>query len=422
MQKKLDPINILPFAKKYDAGIPTAWFSLLADLSKNTPFPPPQIARILSYSGIALYESVVPGMPSYQSMYRYITGNSIEFSNKKEYYWPACANAAIASTASRIIKSYNANADLASIQQMEASNNAAFLKEVSAEQLQFSIEFGKYVADVIYTWSTTDGTLNANGTLAGCSPYIPLGGLGNWVPTFPGFFPAAGACQGNLRTFYSNAVNITLPPAPPVYSAEPSSDFYNAANEIYNLSLNLTVDDIRLSQAWRDIRGNYNTPAHIAKLTSQIITKEHTNLEEASVIYAKTFCSMFDAIAAVFKAKFTYSLLRPITYIRNVMGFNNWTTVIPTLQHPSYPSTSACAAASAVHVLEESFGTEYAVIDSTQNTLYGTWTYSSLDGFLQDVGKSRLVSGINFRFSVNAGINQGRQVGQLFVDLPLKKL
>lgn len=422
LQKKSAPITILPFTKKYDAGVPTAWFSLLADLSRSTPYPPPQIIRILSYSGMALYESVVPGMPSYQSMYKYFTGNSIDFENKKEYYWPACANAAIASTASRIIKNYNPNANLSSLQQLEASFNNSFQNEVSAEQLELSIAFGKHVADVIYAWSTTDGTLNANGTLASCAPYIPLGGPGNWVPTFPGFFPAAGACQGSLRTFYTDVVNISLPPAPPTYSTDPSSDFYKAANEIYTMSLTLTPDDRRLSLAWRDITGNYNTPAHFAKLTTQIISKENRNLEEASEIYAKTFCSMFDAVAAVFKGKFTYSLLRPITYIRGVMGYSSWTTVIPTPQHPSYPSTSACAAAAAVEVLEQSFGDQYALIDSTQKTLHGTWSYISLDGLLQDVGKSRLVSGINFRFSVSAAFNQGRQVGQLFVQLPFKKL
>lgn len=422
LQKKSDLVKVLPFTKKYDAGVPTAWFSLLADLSKNTPYPPPQIIRILSYSGMALYESVVPGMPSYQSMYKYFTGNSIEYNNKKEYYWPACANAAIASTASRIIKNYNPNANLTAIQQLEASYNIAFQNEVSAEQLQLSIAFGKYVADVIYAWSTKDGTLNANGTLASCPPYIPLGGSGNWVPTFPGFFPAAGACQGNLRTFYSDAVNIALPPAPPAYSTDPSSDFYKAASEIYNLSLTLTTDDRRLSLAWRDITGNYNTPAHFTKLTTQIISKENRNLEEASEIYAKMFCSMFDAVAAVFKGKFTYSLLRPITYIRGVMGYSSWTTVIPSPQHPSYPSSSACAAAAAVEVLEQSFGDQYALIDSTQNALHGTWSYTSIDGLLKDVGKSRLVSGINFRLSVNASFNQGRQVGQLFVQLPFKKL
>ena len=55
--------------KQYDADVATAWYSLLANLSRNTFYFNPQSARIFAYSGLTLYESAVPGMPSYQSIF-----------------------------------------------------------------------------------------------------------------------------------------------------------------------------------------------------------------------------------------------------------------------------------------------------------------------------------------------------------------
>ena len=58
----------LPHTKQYSAGVATDWFNLLAEITRTKPYFVGQALRIFAYSGIALYESVVPGMPSYQSM------------------------------------------------------------------------------------------------------------------------------------------------------------------------------------------------------------------------------------------------------------------------------------------------------------------------------------------------------------------
>ena len=74
--------------KKYDAEVATQWFSFLTNLAKVTPYNPPQSTRIFAYSSLALYESVVPGMPSYQSIYGYLTGDKISVIAFKFYFIP----------------------------------------------------------------------------------------------------------------------------------------------------------------------------------------------------------------------------------------------------------------------------------------------------------------------------------------------
>lgn len=408
--------------KKYNAEVATQWFNLLTDLAKVTPYNPPQSTRIFAYSSLALYESVVPGMPSYQSIYKYLTGNEIGFESNNTYYWPAVANAAMARISTSILGDYPQPVNQSAINTLEANLNTKFQSEATQEQLMKSIDFGKNVADVIYNWSTTDGTLNSNGTLYFCPPYTPVGGPENWVPTPPFFFPAAGACQGDLRTFVPNIVNLAYPIAAPSYSTDPNSDFYKMNLEIYNITKNLSPTDLTTIQAWRDILGtNYNTPSHVLKLTSNFIGIEKINLEDASIIFAKQSIAMFDAIAATFYAKFDMSLLRPVTYIQNIID-PTWNSVYPTPQHPSYPAIAPSAAAAAVVIWEDVFGENYNFVDDTQSNLYGNWSYSSFKGLLEDVGRSRSHSGLNFVPSVESGINQGTLVGEMVNALPFKKV
>jgi len=418
-QANSDNTKALPHTKQYPADVATEWFTLLTRVARTKPYGNPQALRIYAYSGVALYESVVPGMPAYQSIYKHLTGNAIEVDNKKDYYWPACANAAIARISSKIMQNYP-TPNLASLQALEASLNASFQSQVTPEQLQFSNEFGRYVADIIYDWSKADGTLNSVGTLAVCPAYTPLGGPGNWVPIPPAFLPAVGACQGNLRSFIPNLSNTVMPPSHPAYSTTPSSEFFQAANEVYQTSLQLTADDLKLVEFWRDKAGNYNQASHTVKLTSDIIANADVNLEDASVLFAKQTMAMFDGIVAASKAKFHYSLLRPITYVRNVMGYTNWNSAIPTSQSPSYPGFQGLQASSVV-ILENFFGNDYAVTDSTQNALYGSWQYASLNNWLQDVAKSSISSGTEFRFAIEGGITQGNVIGQMINALPFKK-
>lgn len=408
--------------KKYNAEVATQWFDLLTNIAKVTPYNPPQSTRVFAYSSLALYESVVPGMPSYQSMYTFLTGNTIEYDSNNTYYWPAVANAAMARISTLILKDYPQSVNNNAINTLEASLNASFQSKITQEQLSQSVDFGRSVADVIYNWSMSDGTLNSYGTLYFCPPYTPVGGPENWVPTPPFFFPAAGACQGDLRTFIPNVVNLSYPIAIPSYSIDSNSDFYKMNLEVYNLTQNLTPTDLVNIQAWRDILGtNYNTPSHVLKLTSKFIRTEKINLEDASVIYAKQSIAMFDAISATFYAKFDMSLLRPVTYIQSYID-PTWNSIYPTPQHPSYPAVAPSAAAAAVVIWKDVFGEHYNFVDDTQTNLYGDWSYSSFTELLENVGRSRSHSGLNFVLSVENGINQGTSVGQMVNLLPFKKI
>lgn len=414
---KISP-QALPHTKQYSADVATAWFNELTEITRTKPYFVGQANRIFAYSGIALYESVVPGMPSYQSIYKHLTGNTIESGNKKDYYWPACANAAIARISSRIMQTYPAP-NLAQVQALEASFNNSFQSQVTPQQLQASNEFGKYVADIIFEWSKTDGVFNPDGTQAICPPYILLGGPGNWVRTPPAFLPAVGQCPP--KTFVPNIGNTVLAAPHPAYSVDPSSAFYQAANEVYQRRNNITPGEVKAFSNWRDLSPNYNPIAHMLKITTEIFIKEKLNLEDASVLFAKQTMAAYDAASAVFQSKFHYALIRPVTYIRGVMGQNTWLSFGTTPQTPSYPDELSVTASS-VEILEKYFGTNYAVTDSVHQSTHGIFSYPSLNAFVLDVVEARVSGGTCFRFAGEEGVIQGRKVGQIINTLPFKKL
>lgn len=417
--KVKDNLGALPHTKQFEADVATEWFNLLTEVVKTKPYFSPQTLRIFSYSGIALYESVVPGMPSYQSMYQHLTGNAIESDKKKDYYWPACANAAIARIASKIMQDYP-TPNLTAVEALEASLNSQYESEVSPEQLQLSIEFGRYVADIIYEWSKTDGTFNPDGTPKPCPIYVPVERPGKWVPTPPGFLPVAAACQGSLRTFIPNIVNTALAAPHPEYSTDPASDFYQAANETYEARNNITDDESRQFNNWRDLNPNYIPLSHTLRIATNIMINEKVNLEDAATLYAKLNMAASDAIGAVFYSKFHYFLLRPVTYVRDVMGYVTWIPLPVTPQTPSY-SDELASTASSITILEEFFGENYAFVDDIHKTTHGEWSYSSLDEVLENIVQARVSGGTIFRFGGEAGIIQGRLVGTAVDNLPFKK-
>lgn len=403
--------------KHYSAEVAVEWYKLLTEMTRTKPYVPPPTTRIFAYTGLALYESVLPGMPSYKSMLEQLSGQTIVYDKHKEYYWPAAANAALSQIAQKLVSIYP-SPNTTPMKELEASFETRFAQQIDAEKLQNSIAFGKLVADAVYEWSKTDGTLTPNGTLTPCPPYVPVGGPGNWVPTPPGFLPGSGACQGKLRTFIPNVVTELRPPAPPAYTTDPGSAFYKMGEEVYTTTINATTEEKRISEAWRDLIGtNYNTPAHILHLTADIMVKEKTNLEEASLIFAQQGMAIFDAIATAVGAKFHYSILRPITYIQNVLGHKSFTTQYPTPQHPSYPAVAPAAAHAALVIMEDAWGKNYAFEDKTQESLYGTWNFNSFAALGEHVAISRTHSGLNFKFAVEAGAKVGKEVGNRVLQM-----
>ncbi len=102
------------------------------------------------------------------------------------------------------------------------------------------------------------------------------------------------------------------------------------------------------------------------------------------------------------------------------MSQSNFNTVIPTLQHPSYPSANAGVSSAGAGIWENILGPGYAFTDQTQEKLYGIFAYNSIEDFINQTAEQRISSGINFRFSVDAGKQIGKKIADEVNKLPFK--
>ncbi len=402
--------------KKYPAKVAFDWINLQQSLSKTTPgFGPGPTGRAFSYSGLALYESVLPGMPSYQSYLSTVTGEVYATDKAKDYYWPASANAAMAEIIRSLFAATSA-ANKGAIDALETSNYTSYQSQAPADQIEAAAAYGKLIAKAVFDWSKSDGFLDPT------PPFIIPAGPQYWIPTPPAFVPPVATNWGTFRPFYSDIANKTQPAPPTPYSSDPNSDFYKMVKEVYDVSQNLTPEEILLAKTWADIPGNYNGQGHFTNVLTQILDENNANLELAAYAYAKHGMAISDAAISCFKTKYQYLLIRPVSYIRTIMGKPTWNTVIPTPAHPEYSAAHATISGASQRVLESLFGINYSFADHTHDALYGTHTYTSFEDYANQSGWSRVLAGVHYKPSVDVGLWAGRKVGDFINSLPLKKL
>ena len=348
-------------ASKYPGDVAIKWINLQQKLIKKTPgFDPLVTGRSFAYSGLTLYEAVVKGMPGYNSVASPLIGDNINaLPDHQVIDWAASANAAMAFILKNLFAS-TSEANKATIDSLESALNSEYESKSTAQIVTASGEYGRKIANSIFEWSKTDGGHEAYKGAIDNSYVVPTG-PGLWIPTPPALSPPIRPSWGNNRSFVPNSAVSTAPGPPIPYSESPDSEFYKAVNEVYTISLSLTDEDVKIVRHWGDIPGNYNTPSHYTHIATQLIEENEFKLDQAAVTYAKHGIAINEALISVFKAKYIHNLIRPISYIRSVLGHTAWNTVIGTPAHPEYPSAHATVGGACYTVLESIFGENHAL-------------------------------------------------------------
>ena len=410
-----------PCGDSYKNDVATKWTKLQMELTRTTAgYGAGVVVRAVGYFGLTLYESLVAGVSNYQSVAAQfsVTDPTQYYDKNSTYYLPASANAAMASITRNFFPTTSA-ANKFSIDSLEASFTTQFQSQATADELNRSIELGRKVATNIYEWSKTDGS--DAGYLGLPSGYVPPIGFGLWVPTPPAFAPAALPYVGSNKSFIKDiAVNLQLP-APTPYSEDPQSAFYKMASDVYTLSQTLKTRDTVTVKYWHDVAGLLSVPAHFTNIATQIIEKENLPLFESAMVYAKHGIAIREAGIVIFKTKYTYNVVRPITYIRSVLGRLTWNSVLATPANPEYSSAKIVTIKAVTTVLENIFGTNYSFTDNTYSALYGSRSYTSFSQYNDECVLSRLLAGFTYKPTADASQIQGKKVGDLVNAIKFKK-
>ncbi|GAA4400121.1 vanadium-dependent haloperoxidase [Nibrella viscosa] len=399
-------------AKPGDEGADVVynWYKLIQRLQLREAPQPVVLAqfRAFGYIGVGLYESVQPGINGASSLAKrlYQMPDMPKAKMSEDYLWAESANAAMASMFKLFLGSLSTAAK-ASIDSMETATYNQLRLTTSNEVMQRSQAFGRAVAQAIFQWSTTD-----NFTLA--SPgYVPLNEPWAWVPTPPAFAAPIGANLQYSRPFLAYSLTATAPPLPFPYSEDPSSAFYKAVKEVYDVGNALTVEQKAIANWWADAGGpgtGLPAPYHLLSIVTSVLESQQAGLWRAVEVYAKTGIAMKDGPIIFFRAKYQYNLIRPVTYIRRHIDAG-WSSFLINPPYPEYTSGIISLYGPVIEVLIRQFGD----IPVTDNAY--AWRglparqYNSLSDLLTQTAVSRVYGGLHYQFTQDISVAMGKALG-----------
>lgn len=426
-------------AHSYDAAVALKWNGLLIDIDRYAPgYRPPAAARLMAYTGLAAYESIVPGMPEYHSLAPNYVGLTLPSTNVElQYYWPASLNAAYASMF-RSFYPHISDEDKAKIDALENNLNAQFLSEISDAVLLRSNAFGKAVAEAVFEYSKKDVYGHEAYLFPRPDNYIPpvtgQNGEKLWQPTFPDYTPALFPYWGKVKPFAMKQTDLLgKPPIP--YSEDPNSKFYQQANEVRITVNTLTHDEKWIAEFWSDdfYGVTFEPAARQVAIANQLVESEQLALDRAIELYAKLGMAMCDAGISIWLTKYHYNVLRPVQFIRDVIE-PGWQTALNhpytgvkgmSPEFPAYPSGHSGFGGSAAMIFTDIFGSNYTFVDNCHKDRFEFLGMPrSFNSFLEagmENAYSRIPLGVHYRMDCDEGLRLGYLAATRVIQMDWKK-
>lgn len=408
----------------HNTSVAIQWFDLSLQLIEQTPgFTPPVASRALGYKAVTLYETVVHGMPGYNSMAGHLNELESMPVPAGEVHWHIAANSALAEITRNLFRSTGSEL-LEAIDDLEEVLAGEFRAQTDINIFDRSMAYGREIAGVIYSWSKSDGGHEGFATNFPDDYHLPTG-PDLWIPTPPDYLPALQPYWGYNRPFVLSSPGDCPVKDPPAYSEETGSVFYAEAKEVYETVRQLSEEQRDIALFWADDPGLSPTPpGHWVSILNQVLVQHDYTLDTAAEAYARLGIALADAFIVCWYEKYHYNLLRPITYIQQVID-TDWnkpevTDPVITPPFPEYPSGHSVQSGAAAVVLTDLFG-DLAFTNRTHETRgLGVRSFSSFWEAAEEAAISRLYGGIHYRFGIELGVEHGRCIGERVSAMELK--
>jgi membrane-associated phospholipid phosphatase len=429
----------------YDAKVAIKWNELLLKLDRiAVGYRPPVAARAFGYIELAAYESVVYGMPEYNTMEKSIPGLFLPpttIDKNIAYHWPTCMNTAYSTI---IQKFYNtadgvvSNQEVFDMLKLEADLDKEALVYLSQAEYNRSKDFGRKVAEAIYAWSLTDKVGAEGFKNLFPSSYVPPVGPGKWKPTPPNFKPAMLPQWGAVRPFIIDVAKTTVANPYDKYGAYKSGRYDSAAHGVLSAVEEAGFEDQWIAQFWSDDIGGmtFTPPGRLIAIANQLIVKQGTNLETAAFLYAKLGIGLCDAGIACWNAKYTWNVERPVTYIHEVLGRTDWETGLNfynypnkaagiTPPFPAYPSGHSTFGAVGGEIFASIYGNNLTFSDNChidrKEFIGNPRPFGSFTAMAREDANSRVPLGVHWQMDCDEGVILGNNIAAQVNALPWKK-
>lgn len=217
---------------------------------------------------------------------------------------------------------------------------------------------------------------------------------------------------GTVRPFVVRDTTTCAAPPPPAYGRDSTAALYREAARVHAITRARTADEKTIAYYWADNAGETGTPVgHWLSIAAQMIGERQLDGETAVRVVLGTALAQADAFIAAWRIKFATNTLRPRTYIRRVID-PAWEPLIPTPPFPEYPSGHSTQSSAAAAVLTALIGGG-AFSDSTSVSIgHQVRPFASFRAASEEAGRSRVLAGLHYEYSNEAGLSLGRCIGE----------
>jgi hypothetical protein len=246
-------------------------------------------------------------------------------------------------------------------------------------------------------------------------PYTPGSGPGVWIPTPPGFLPAAAPFLGQVVPFTMRSASQFRPEGPPRLG---SRQYVRDYDEVKSLgekqSLTRTPEQTATALFWEPLAGTV-WPASIRRMA----TERGLDIATAARFEAATFAAFADGLIGCWEAKYHFNSWRPVTAIRAADTDGTprtepdpaWEPLAITPAFPEYPSGHACATTAVANVMEDFFSHELRIAARNVNTGEERF-YTRARDVVDEVVEARMLLGVHFRAADEDGSDIGRRIAR----------
>jgi membrane-associated phospholipid phosphatase len=171
---------------------------------------------------------------------------------------------------------------------------------------------------------------------------------------------------------------------------------------------------------WQGIATPTSTPPGLwNKIAQEAAVAQGNTLVQNARMFALLDLTLADTAIACWDAKYTYNFWRPVTAVRaadtdgnpDTEADPNWTPLLATPSHPSYPSAHATELGGSAEILASFFGTDAIPFSISWEGLPGvTRSYAGFSAAADEATMSRIWAGFHWSFDLTAGHTLGLSV------------
>lgn len=212
----------------------------------------------------------------------------------------------------------------------------------------------------------------------------------------------------------------------PALNSQKYAEGYNEVKSVGQLnSQTRTAGQTSYAKFWYEFsESGWNRVARSA------IAGKKLDLLSTTRLFALLNIALADAYTAGWDSKFHYNFWRPYTANRAAQNDGNgqteadanWEPLMPTPPVQDYPSTHSALGNAGAAMLAALLGdnTKFTMTSPTTEVAGSTRSFKSFSQAADENADSRVMAGIHFRFSCEAGQDLGNKIGKWVVENNLK--